>query len=231
MTCEEFHSYLSERNALGDLAAAEHVERCPECRQLSSTRQDLIHCLREVRDSAPSTSQSLDASVMHAYRREKGSAASPKLGMARRFVWVPIAVILIVVAALWITRVVKRPITAPSTATVEAPGQVQAIKEEQKVAEAPPAPKAVRPRSHAARRATTSAPTTVASAEQTPASDFRSLMYCDPISCSGAMQVIRIQVPTMGMEPFPTARPSRGLVQADVVVGPDGVARAIRFVR
>jgi hypothetical protein len=63
-----------------------------------------------------------------------------------------------------------------------------------------------------------------------PTSGFQSLMYCDPISCGGPMEMIRIQIPVSVVTRVPAPRPSNGFVQADVVVGSDGVARAIRIV-
>ena len=59
---------------------------------------------------------------------------------------------------------------------------------------------------------------------------FRSLMYCDVLSCPEAMDMIRVQLPTSAM-PGPAAgfiQPS-GSVTADVLVGPDGIARGIRY--
>jgi hypothetical protein len=64
----------------------------------------------------------------------------------------------------------------------------------------------------------------------TPVSGFQSLMYCDPLSCPGAMDVIRIQIPVSAVNRLPASRPANGYVQADVVVGSDGFARAIRIV-
>ena len=231
MTCEQFQWYLSERNALGDAAAADHMERCPECRSLSSTQEELLRCLQAARKTAPQVSESVDAAVMSAYRRERGSVANA--GIARRFAWAPIAAALVIAGALWLMRE-RRLVVPPPAAKRETPTQVQASKEPERVASVKgrPSQKTSGPHRNVAHRLPAGAQPRLASAEQQPpAPGFRNLMYCDPISCSGAMQVIRIQVPVVAMEPFPTARPSRGLVQADVVVGADGVARAIRFLR
>jgi hypothetical protein len=54
-------------------------------------------------------------------------------------------------------------------------------------------------------------------------------MYCDQLSCSGAMEVIRMNLPASALGMQSPLRTSN-LVAADVVVGPDGVARAIRIV-
>jgi hypothetical protein len=57
---------------------------------------------------------------------------------------------------------------------------------------------------------------------------YSNLMYCDPVTCSGPMQVVRIKVPVGQVKPNVGQQVGNGFVNADVVVGPDGVARAIR---
>jgi hypothetical protein len=53
-------------------------------------------------------------------------------------------------------------------------------------------------------------------------------MYCDPVVCSGPMQVVHIKVPVDQVKPNVGQSDGKSFVNADVVVGPDGVARAIR---
>jgi len=55
-------------------------------------------------------------------------------------------------------------------------------------------------------------------------------MYCDQLSCAEAMEIIRVQLPTSmaGLTPGSTA--TGDAVFADVLVGPDGIARGIRIV-
>jgi hypothetical protein len=57
---------------------------------------------------------------------------------------------------------------------------------------------------------------------------YSNLMYCDPVICSGPMQVIRIKVPVGQVKPNLGQSVGNAFVNADVVVGPDGMARAIR---
>jgi hypothetical protein len=54
-------------------------------------------------------------------------------------------------------------------------------------------------------------------------------MYCDELSCGGAMDVIRVQLPASTAALAP-ALSSGGPVFADVLVGSDGIARGIRVV-
>jgi len=64
-----------------------------------------------------------------------------------------------------------------------------------------------------------------------PIAQFDSLMYCDPFSCGDPMQVIRLQMPasSVGRAYRPFAR--NGFVNAEVIVGTDGLTRAVRFTR
>jgi hypothetical protein len=57
---------------------------------------------------------------------------------------------------------------------------------------------------------------------------YSNLMYCDPMACSGPMQVVHIKVPVGQVKPNLGQSVGNGFVNAEVVVGPDGVARAIR---
>jgi hypothetical protein len=57
---------------------------------------------------------------------------------------------------------------------------------------------------------------------------YSNLVYCDPVVCSGPMQVVHIKVPAGQVKPNAGESVGNGYVNADVVVGPDGVARAIR---
>jgi hypothetical protein len=57
---------------------------------------------------------------------------------------------------------------------------------------------------------------------------YSNLMYCDPVVCSGPMQVVHIKVPVDQVKPNVGQSVGNSFVNADVVVGPDGVARAIR---
>jgi hypothetical protein len=57
---------------------------------------------------------------------------------------------------------------------------------------------------------------------------YSNLMYCDPVVCSGPMQVVHIKVPVGQVKPNLGQSVDNGFVNAEVVIGPDGVARAIR---
>ena len=76
--------------------------------------------------------------------------------------------------------------------------------------------------------ASTAAASDVAQSASSTWPGYSNLMYCDPVVCSGPMQVIHIRVPVNQVKPSVGQSEGNRYVNADVVVGPDGVARAIR---
>ena len=56
--------------------------------------------------------------------------------------------------------------------------------------------------------------------------DYVNLMFCDPLSCSSDEQVVRMELPMAGSADGQASQP----VIADVVVGDDGLVRAMRIV-
>ncbi len=57
-------------------------------------------------------------------------------------------------------------------------------------------------------------------------SDYVALMFCDPLSCSDDAEVVRMEIPSPASNGEKDAEPQ----MADVVVGSDGIVRAIRMV-
>ena len=57
---------------------------------------------------------------------------------------------------------------------------------------------------------------------------YNNLMYCDPVVCSGPMQVVNIKVPASQIKPGEGTAAGKSFINVEVLVGPDGVARAIR---
>ena len=234
MNCEEFRSYTSDRNALGERAAIEHLETCAPCRALSYSQAEVGRYLSVVRDSVPDVPTAMDAAVMSAYRREmerqvKGSRRHWKV--PTRIAWTTLAAGLVIGTVLLMAHR-GREVPAIPTAVKTAPMTPVPKDPEAVVKKAAASPKTTTARAKA--QTSRVRPKAVAPAVATndaADSGFQNLMYCDQLSCSGAMQVIRIQVPASAVERVPAWRPANGLVQADVVVGSDGVARAIRIVK
>ena len=78
------------------------------------------------------------------------------------------------------------------------------------------------------RLASTETASNVAESASSTWPGYSNLMYCDPVVCSGPMQVVHIKVPVGQVKPNLGQTVGNTFVNAEVVVGPDGVARAIR---
>lgn len=239
MTCREVRALLLDRQASGRLHSevTRHLELCRDCRALSHSEQLIADSFHDLRVVTPDITSSLDAAVMSAYREqfaEKPVELTPRKWFRLRFVFGAAAVLLIATVLILTSRRHATPVEVqlqqrPLPAIVEQPQQRSAsvaypVSSRRKL-KRPRRTSIVNLASHQ-RPAPSRAP-----AADPSTSGFQSLMYCDPISCAGPMQVIRIQVPAFAVSRVPAPRPSNGLVQADVVVGSDGVARAIRVVR
>jgi hypothetical protein len=200
-------------------------------------QQEVGRTLRLVRESIPQASASLDATVLanyHEYLAEQ-TAPSGSLSLRKRIAPIALtwsgAVAAAVVLAIVLTFVGRRNAhttvlpRAMESATVPQspnPGTTTAAVSE-KIKQRTPNKFA---RQIGRKRAAVS----VVDAGSLLPAGFRSLMYCDQLSCAEAMEIIRVQLPTSipGLTPASTA--TNDIVFADVLVGSDGIARGIRVV-
>ena len=242
MTCKELRWYFEDhlrdaevRSARG--AVVEHISTCADCGRFVAQQRDLGKNLRLVRESASSLPESTDALVVQNYRlhvaeqqqkRSKGSIY--QFRDASALAWSAIAAAALLGISFWMFSARKTGVTAvPATAH-----QPTVIPSVQVLAQDPSAPavrtagqkQAARLRSHSERHPAF-APIRVA---RSLPDGFRSLMYCDALSCPEAMDMIRVQLPTTAMPGQVSGfMRTSGSVTADVLVGPDGIARGIRF--
>ena len=245
MTCQELRDYfqLDERDQTGatldSTDLAEHIDRCHECCRLVEAQKELLTALDRMRGSAPPIPASLDSAVLTNYRKYVSgqlSCVGPVLLGRRR-----------ALATLGWAAVAFAVMVAYAGMVLFLPGErLPAWNDRQRVAQAPKlsqtpttangalapaqrlAPKAPKSRLRPVRRTSESA--AVVAQDQPLPTGFRSLMYCDELTCAGAMEVIRVQLPTPILRlPSAPAR-ANALVSADVLVGPDGIARGIRVV-
>jgi len=232
MTCEECRFYISDANALGEKAAIEHLETCAECRRVAYAQEELGRCLSAVRDGAPEIPLSLDASIIRGYRREIDRWSVPaRRNVLSHIAWAAMAAGIVLGAVLLMAHR-RREVPAISATAKTAPSVTPVVKPpEQAARPTEQRPKTNVVRAHAQVHTRPKVTPVVRYASEPPDTGFQNLMYCDALSCSGAMQVIRIQVPVAAVGRVPAWHSANGLVQADVVVGSDGIARAIRIVR
>ena len=243
MNCRDVHTYFEEREVAPELSwdteIAQHISSCESCRRSLEIRKDIRAGLYLLRSTTPSVSESLDTSVIANYREAMatGPVAStrPQWTSTNRY-WrlgIAAAVAMVVIAAVLVVRRPQNP-TVHNHADLPTAAVAQAN---------PPAP--VKPKPPVSRKknafvAKVVAPQPHASGNENPpavaaafraddSQEFRSLMYCDELSCNGGMELVRIQLPALPAGLLPTAAGARP-VSADVLVGADGFARGIRIV-
>ncbi len=235
MTCQELHCYLENplrveiymyRESL-PAAVVEHLGECTECARLFEEQKGLGISLNMARDATPQMPISLDAKVLANYRRLM--EGSGNFGQRRFWSlsspwlrWGAVATVIALVASAIFLGRDYAPITAkkiaPAAPVVQ---QQQAPEVSAKEAVVIETPKQEVP-GERVRRASTG----TNSSPLPPG--FASLMYCDELSCAGAMEVIRVELPpAAGQAQGPAASP----VMAEVLVGADGIARGIRIVQ
>lgn len=244
MTCKELHNYwegdvrgaINLRSDSAELA--EHVAACPECNRFIEEQRELAKYLHVLRDSAPAIPASLDLAAVANYRsyvsERSGSAASApvtrRINGRGALGWAAAVAFAVVVAyggtllfiprqRIWIDRqdTARQPVVPPT--------QRMANKETTRAQEI--TRKAPRSHGDSVNRANAAS---VAERNNSFPTRFQSLMYCDQISCPGAMDVIRVRLPSPVLGLTPASARTNGAVSAEVLVGPDGIARGIRVV-
>jgi hypothetical protein len=233
MTCHELRLYFEDPLHMEAKfpREAEHLARCTECARFVEARRQFGAGLRLLRASAPQPSPALDAAVLANYRQPLANRPSAANSLSKRrafatICWSAAAAVLALAAALALHSARK---SDHSRATASHPHVSQPLQAENNAASINTVPSASITHLHPARRRQR-VPSTTAAQTLAPR-DFRSLMYCDPLSCGGAMQVIRVQLPSSAVPFRPAADSLDAPIYADVLVGPDGIARGIRVVQ
>lgn len=206
--------------------AAEHLKICAACGQHlaweSALEAGFAALRREAANAAPGPATA--AAVMAAFEREHGNRS-----VSRKF-WIAAAMAAALSIAFWLGRsqselerapeIAKRsqvPAETPSTPVVEEPAPaVMAVPR--------PAVLRVRPRS---------SPQVAQASPRERLTGFVPIRYGKPIEPGEELRIMRIQLPPsellrLGIPVSPDA--SGALVRADVLLGEDGLAKAIRFV-
>jgi hypothetical protein len=240
MTCQELQSYYEGLECIDaslravPVKIAAHLADCADCRRFVDGRREVEVALRLLQEYVPETSSSLDAAVLSNYRKHVAEKPSSvgwiPAGTRSSFALVRWGAAL---AAVVLVTVILSPRDGKNITTIARP---------------PATPRAVvsqtmrpgsnllavtkREVSHAAAhpgRKRHPAPS-VATVDNPLPVRFRSLMYCDELSCSGPMEMIRVQLPSSAALLSTPAR-MNGVVFVDVLVGSDGIARGIRIVQ
>jgi hypothetical protein len=242
MTCQELHCYLENplridvymyRETL-PAPVSEHLEKCRDCARRFEEQKTLGISLNLVRDAAPQVSPAVDATVLASYRRH---LAEPQIfSTAKRAAWgfsntwlrwgVATTALAGIALVLFLVSRNPAPTTAEKVVSPQTHAPAIAGREPDAAAKEAGAVETVRTETHVARASTASK---VASRSLLPPG-FSSLMYCDEMSCSGAMEVIRVELPAP-QGAMPNSADSGAPTMAEVLVGADGIARGIRIVQ
>jgi len=205
-----------------------HIEGCFECKDFVHQRRELALGLLRIREASPEVPQSLNAAVLTAFRQHvaiprREHKLLPK-GTGRVAIYSSSAALL-VAAAVVVFLVLPGKKVAPNIHTPEAPQQVAVVSASKsdsqvQIKEVTAHKKVIKK---------SSPPPAISHDQSSFPSGFTSLMYCDQLSCAGDMEIVRVQLsPSMlGLPAIRTDAP--GTIVADVLVGPDGIARGIRL--
>jgi hypothetical protein len=227
-----------------------HAASCSRCAERFSDEQALTSDLRALAAATEDaeTPEHVGRALLAAVRERQSEpvpvpAQTPRLPSGRPWLW-GIAAALLLASGLGATRLGWRfapvsrqsPAPSPSVAadTRAAPGLGSAARAPRKAATkaSPPAP-VVREKPAGAPRPV-AVPPREASVTIEDAAEFVALDYGDTLADVESVHVVRVQLPPTALTalgwPMSEEADSR-LVKADLLVGHDGVARAIRFVQ
>jgi hypothetical protein len=225
--------------AAGEAFLTEHAQICPECRRRLANERALSAGLSAVAAAQlTGPPPAIKTALMAEFRRQQ-SVVPIRRSLPR---WVAVAAIAAaLLVALLFARGGRR--TQPVVAQVHYPAPVappaQAAAPEPAVR---PVVQAVDRTPHRARRRPAvhrtlpTPPAALAEQAQAPeiATDFFEIPYVEPLRPDQRGDVFRIQMPRANMAVFGLPLSGGRLdarVTADVLMGEDGVARAIRFIR
>lgn len=242
MNCKQLRAGFEERSwqeirtspAFSNLAA--HLAACPECNQFVAARRQVDESLRLVRDTASGVSASLDSSVLADYRRTltelaRSGRSGPEArngfpGGLRWSIALGFAALVACAALVLFFSFPHRAITARKNVASPVASETPSLAQTSPGTSSESAPAKTAEIHQAVRRNKTQTP--LARRDEPLPAAFQNLMYCDQISCSGAMEVIRVQLNGSRLLPAQRMPGNGGAVFADILVGPDGIARGIR---
>jgi len=229
MTCHELRLYFDDPMRRDDelRAELEHLAHCADCARFVRAQRELGNSLRLVREAVPQLPAALDAAVLAGYRRHLGEQHRGVLQVRGRrslalLRWGAAAAAILLTAAL-LYRPEHRAEPAAVRTPVSPPAVAVSARVTTQVAKDLPGTRR-RPRTATDRH--TALPSTSPATFSALPPGFRSLMFCDELSCGEALEVIRVQLPSSGTLAASGGQP----VFADVLVGSDGIARGIRVV-
>jgi len=247
MTCREFkHSAASltlwELSHPGDEQLI-HAEECPKCGSWLDRQQMLAASMQalQARTAGRQAGPQVERALLRMFRQDPFEATQPVAAhrsapiafrLSRFFevgAYVAVAAAIVVGLFLGVRLLEERSLRAPvqsQSSPAPAPQAPAVVNVAPKLE--PPvlsAKRRVASRSAVQNRFVKASGATAGISESDDP-EYIALMFCDPLSCSTDAQVVRMEVPATGA----TADHDTQTQLADVVVGYDGVVRAMRIV-
>ena len=260
MTCREFEQRtasltLRDVSQVRDQQILGHAGECPKCadwlqeqRMLAASMQTLQAQTADC-EAGPNVEQAL----LRAFRQGPAETLPPE--MARRIgpiafslsrffevgayvaVAAAIAVAIFLGVRLWEQHSVNLPVqsqvaqpsvTVPSAIVPKVVAKAPASHAPEQLATVP------RSTNQRSRRSqvVTASPSNAEAADSSQVSAdaaYVALMFCDPLSCASDAQIVRMELPSPGAAGSGTQQDAQVRI-ADVIVGYDGVVRAVRIV-
>jgi len=255
MNCEDFSNVIVDiaraqlLEACVRVAALDHAGSCDHCRVRLAAEQKLSKDLRAVSEAMKSfgAAPQIDARVIAAWRSR--SAVFKSRMRQRRKAWAAVAAVVLLLLGLGVRW--RHGLLKPGSPTVNqtptAEMQPSTPKSLPKLPSNSPIktvqvaiahkPKSVASRALTLRSAKTGHGSTLSNTGDVKneiATDFFSVGDTSALSLADGGQLVRVELPRSALMrfglPVNTDRTS-DIVKADVLVGSDGIARAIRFVR
>ncbi len=255
MTCREFEHRatsltLWELSQAQDQQIVDHAGECQKCAAWLQQQRTLAASMQtlQTRTAACAAGPDVEQALLRAFRQ--GTFRPAKSEMAHQFTpiamrlsrffevgaYVAVAAAIVVALFLGVRLLERRSVNMPMTSqvaqpSVSVPSVVAGNSESQPHSQLPAVSrsKVNRPPARRVQSASKSSPDTTEPSPASTDADYVALMLCDPLSCSSDAQVVRMELPSPGMAASGDEQDAQMRI-ADVVVGYDGVVRAVRIV-
>ena len=252
MTCREFEHRatsltLWELSQAQDQPILDHASACQKCASWLQQQRTLAASDANAasRTAACAAGPDVELALLRAFRQAPSRAIQPEMEngftpiamrLSRFFevgAYVAVAAAILVGLFLGVHLLEKRSVNLPVQSQVAQPSaSLPSVVAESKPQQQPAAvsrSSANRLRTRHVRSASQSSQDIAEPSQTSTDADYVALMFCDPLSCSSDTQVVRMELPSPGNAGSGSEQDAQMRI-ADVVVGYDGVVRAVRIV-
>ncbi len=255
MTCREFEHRataltLWELSQAQDQQILDHAGGCQKCaawlqqqRMLAATMQTL-----QARSAACAAGPDVERALLRVFRQGDSQPVQPEtahrftpiaMRLSRFFevgAYVAVGAAIVVALFLGVRLLEQRSMNVPvksevAQPSITAPSVVAGDSEFQPHSQVRAVSRSNvnRPPTRHAQSASRPSPDAIEPSQTSADAGYIALMLCDPLSCSSDTQVVRMELPSPEMTGSGGAQDAQMRI-ADVIVGYDGVVRAVRMV-